>query len=54
MSLAKIKSTACNCGARSIAELQKKARLTVVSSVSIHEGGAHDVMLKETDARWNY
>jgi IMP dehydrogenase len=53
-SLAKIKSTACNCGARSIPELQKKARLTVVSSVSIHEGGAHDVMLKETDARWNY
>lgn len=46
-SLAKIKSTMCNCGALTIAELQKKARITLVSSVSIVEGGAHDVMLKE-------
>ena len=39
----------CNCGATSIEELHKKARLTLVSSVSITEGGAHDVMLKEID-----
>lgn len=45
-SLAKVKSTMCNCGAKSIPELQKKAKLTLVSSVSIVEGGAHDVVLK--------
>ncbi|MBQ9480685.1 MAG: IMP dehydrogenase [Clostridia bacterium] len=44
--LAKVRSTMCNCGALTIAELQKKAKLTLVSSVSIVEGGAHDVMLK--------
>ena len=30
----------------SIPELQQKAKLTLVSSVSIVEGGAHDVVLK--------
>lgn len=45
--LSKVKSTMCNCGALSIAELQAKARLTLVSSVSIVEGGAHDVLLKD-------
>ena len=47
ISLAKIKSTMCNCGALTIAELQKKAKLTLVSSTSIVEGGAHDVVLKD-------
>ncbi len=47
LSLAKVKSTMCNCGALSIPELQEKARITLVSSVSIVEGGAHDVVLKE-------
>ena len=47
LSLMKVKSTMCNCGALSIPELQEKARLTVVSSTSIVEGGAHDVVLKE-------
>ena len=28
-------------------ELQEKAKLTLVSSVSIVEGGAHDVVLKD-------
>lgn len=42
----KIKSTMCNCGVISIPELHEKARLTLVSSVSITEGGAHDVILK--------
>ena len=42
----KIKSTMCNCGALDLAELRDKAKLTVVSSTSIVEGGAHDVTLK--------
>ncbi|MDP4118952.1 MAG: IMP dehydrogenase [Bacillota bacterium] len=44
--LSKVKSTMCNCGALTIPELQEKAKLTLVSSVSIVEGGAHDVILK--------
>ncbi|WP_418718246.1 IMP dehydrogenase [Candidatus Allofournierella merdipullorum] len=44
--LYKVRSTMCNCGALSIEELQEKARLTVVSSTSIVEGGSHDVVLK--------
>ena len=47
MTLAKVKSTMCNCGALSIGELQKKAKLTLVSATSIVEGGAHDVIQKE-------
>ncbi len=47
--LAKVRSTMCNCGALSIPELQDKAKLTLVSSVSIVEGGAHDVVLKNTN-----
>ena len=47
VTLAKVKSTMCNCGAITIPELQKKAKLTVVSSTSIVEGGAHDVLLKD-------
>lgn len=43
----KIKSTMCNCGSLSIEELQRKARITLVSATSIVEGGAHDVILKE-------
>ena len=48
ISLAKMKSTMCNCGALTIPELQEKAKLTLVSSVSIVEGGAHDVVLKDS------
>ena len=47
ITLSKVRSTMCNCGALSSRELQEKARLTQVSSVSIVEGGAHDVVLKE-------
>ena len=47
LTLAKMRSTMCNCGALTITELQEKARLTLVSSVSIVEGGAHDVVLKD-------
>lgn len=42
----KIKSTMCNCGAITIPDFQKKAKLTLVSATSILEGGAHDVLLK--------
>ena len=47
ITLSKVRSTMCNCGALTIPELQQKARLTLVSSVSIVEGGAHDVVLKD-------
>lgn len=47
VSLYKIKSTMCNCGSLSIKELQNKAKLTLVSSTSIVEGGAHDVIVKD-------
>ena len=47
LTLSKVRSTMCNCGALSIPELQEKAKLTVVSSTSIVEGGAHDVLLKD-------
>ena len=43
----KIKSTMCNCGSLTISELQRTARITLVSATSITEGGAHDVLLKE-------
>ena len=48
-SLAKVKATMCSCGSSSIEEFQQKARLVVVSSTSIVEGGAHDVIQKESD-----
>ena len=48
LSLSKIKSTMCNCGTLTISELQQKAKLTLVSATSIVEGGAHDVIQKDT------
>lgn len=48
VSLTKVKSTMCNCGALTIRELQDKAKLTIVSATSIVEGGSHDVILKDT------
>jgi IMP dehydrogenase len=48
VTLAKVRSTLCNCGALSLPEFYQKARLTLASAVSIHEGGAHDVILKDT------
>ena len=47
VTLSKVRSTMCNCGALNIPEFQEKAKLTLVSSTSIVEGGAHDVMLKD-------
>ena len=52
-SLLKVKATMCNCGALSIEELQKNAKITLVSATSIVEGGAHDVILKDTSASNN-
>jgi IMP dehydrogenase len=46
--LAKIRSTMCNCGSTELRGFYQNARLTVASAVSIHEGGVHDVTLKET------
>ena len=48
LTLNKVRSTMCNCGALTIPELQKNAKMTLVSSTSIVEGGAHDVLLKDT------
>ena len=47
VTLSKVRSTMCNCGALTIPELQEKAKLTLVSAVSIVEGGAHDVLVKD-------
>ena len=47
MSMSKVKSTMCNCGAITIPQFQEKAVLTLVSATSITEGGAHDVILKD-------
>lgn len=48
LSLSKVKSTMCNCGALNIPDFRKNAKLTLVSATSIVEGGAHDVIQKET------
>jgi IMP dehydrogenase len=48
VTLGKIRSTMCSCGSINISDLQKKAKITLVSATSIVEGGAHDVILKET------
>ncbi|MEG0903642.1 MAG: IMP dehydrogenase [Lachnospiraceae bacterium] len=47
LSLSKVRSTMCNCGVLTIPELQKNAKITLVSSTSIVEGSAHDVLLKD-------
>jgi IMP dehydrogenase len=47
LTLAKIKATMGACGSSTIKEFQNRARLTVVSSRTIQEGGVHDVITKE-------
>lgn len=54
MTTYKMKSTMCNCGALNIKELQEKARFTLVSSTSIVEGGAHDVVVKNHNQNVSY
>lgn len=51
--ISKVKSTFCNCGALNIPEMREKAKFTLVSSTSIVEGGAHDVIRKEASAHAN-
>ncbi len=48
ITLSKVRSTMCNCGALSLPELRENAKLTLVSATSIVEGGSHDVILKDT------
>jgi IMP dehydrogenase len=48
LTLGKMRSTMSNCGAHTIPQLQEKAKLTLVSHTSILEGGAHDVLLKDS------
>lgn len=48
VTLGKMKATMCSCGAVTLQELQEKAKITLVSSTSIVEGGAHDVILKQS------
>ena len=47
-SLYKVRSTMCNVGVTNIPDLQRDAKLTLVSSVSIVEGGYHDVTLRSS------
>ena len=47
LTLSKISHTMCNCGCLSIPDLQKNAKVTLVSSTSIVEGGAHDVVVRD-------
>jgi IMP dehydrogenase len=53
LTLSKVRSTMCNCGALNLKELREKAKLTLVSSTSLVEGGAHDVVLKDNSVN-NY
>ena len=48
ITLGKIKSTMCSFVSTTIAKFKETAKITLVSSTSIIEGGAHDVILKET------
>jgi len=47
LTLGKMKATMCSCGSITIQEMQRFSKITLVSSTSIVEGGAHDVILKE-------
>jgi IMP dehydrogenase len=53
LTLSKIIAAMCSCGALTMEELQK-ARVTLISSASIREGAAHDVILREKDPAHGY
>lgn len=53
-SLLKVRSTMCNCGVLDLAEFRDKAKLTLVSATSLVEGGAHDVVLKDSSQQVNF
>jgi IMP dehydrogenase len=50
LTLSKVIATMCSCGALTIKELQERARITLVSSASIREGAAHDIILSEKES----
>ena len=50
-SLYKVKSTMCNVGVITIPDLQREAKITLVSATSIVEGGYHDVILRSTSQK---
>lgn len=47
ITLGKIKSTMGSCGVNNLQLLKENAKITLVSSTSIIEGGAHDVVVKD-------
>jgi len=49
LTISKIVATMCTCGALTIEELQRKARLTLVSPASIREGAVHDIILRDKE-----
>jgi len=49
ITLGKIKSTMCSCGVTTINDLKENGKITLVSSTSIIEGGAHDVIVKDAN-----
>ncbi len=51
VAISKIKSTMCNCGSLNIKDFQSNAKLTIVSETSLIEGGAHDVIIKDSNRK---
>ena len=48
LTTSKVIHAMCNCGVTTIPDLQKNAKITLVSAASLREGGAHDVIVKNT------
>lgn len=48
-STAKMRATMCSCGSTTLEEFRDRARLVLVSSTSLIEGGAHDVITKDSE-----
>ena len=47
VTIKKIKSTMSNCGVKNIAEFHEKAILTPISNLSLKEGEAHDLTVRD-------
>lgn len=52
ITISKVVHTMCNCGALTIPELQEKAKITLVSAVTVQESGAHDVTVKNASVSY--
>jgi IMP dehydrogenase len=48
ITVGKIKATMSSCGVMDLDDLKQNAKITLVSSTSIIEGGAHDVVVKDS------